>query len=80
VPAAYFVDSANTLATASYLIWGLRAAYDDGKNFSAYIEGRNLSDTAYIASTSIIDRADPSSRLFNPGNGRAVFAGMRYRL
>jgi iron complex outermembrane receptor protein len=80
VPAAYFVDSANTLATASYLIWGLRAAYDDGRNFSAYIEGRNLSDTAYIASTSIIDRADPSSRLFNPGNGRAVFAGMRYRL
>jgi iron complex outermembrane receptor protein len=80
VPAAYFADSANTLATASYLIWGLRAAYDDGKNFSAYIEGRNLSDTAYIASTSIIDRADRTSRLFNPGTGRAVFAGVRYRL
>jgi hypothetical protein len=24
--------------------------------------------------------ATPSSRLFNPGTGRAVFAGVRYRL
>jgi iron complex outermembrane receptor protein len=80
VPEAYFVDSANTLTTASYLLWGLKAAYDDGKHWSGYIEGRNLSDKAYIASTSIIDRADATSRLFNPGTGRAVYAGIRYRL
>jgi iron complex outermembrane receptor protein len=81
VPTSYFVDSANTLSTASYVLWGFKAAYDDGNRFSAYIEGRNLADKAYISSTSIIDRADPAtSRLFNPGTGRAVFAGMRYRL
>lgn len=80
VPNAYYVDSANTLESASYLLWGLRAAYDSGKGFSAYIEGRNLGDQTYIAATSIIDRATTSSRLFNPGPGRAVFAGMRYQL
>lgn len=80
VPQAYYVDSANTLATDPYVLWGLKATYDDGRHFSAYVEGRNLSDKAYIAATSIIDRADPTSRLFNPGNGRAVYAGIRYKL
>jgi iron complex outermembrane receptor protein len=78
-PQAYFVDSANTLTTEPYLLWGLKAAYDDGKHFSAYVEGRNLGDKAYISATSIIDRADASSRLFNPGTGLGVFAGMRWR-
>ncbi len=81
VPSAYYVDSANTLTTEPYLLWGLRMAYDNGKGLSAYVEGRNLSDKAYIATTSIVDRANAAtSRLFNPGNGRAVFAGVRYRL
>jgi iron complex outermembrane receptor protein len=81
VPRAYYVDSANTLTTEPYLLWGVRAAYDDGGRYSAYIEARNLADKAYIAATSIIDRADPAtSRLFNPGIGRAVYAGLRVRL
>ena len=80
VPQSYFVDSANTLTTEPYLLWGLKAVYDDEKNFSAYIEGRNLSDKAYISSASIIDRATPASRLFNPGTGRGVFAGVRTKL
>ncbi|GLH79550.1 TonB-dependent receptor [Bradyrhizobium sp. SSBR45G] len=80
VPQAYFVDSANTLSTDLYLLWGLKATYDDGKNFSAYLEGRNLANKAYIATTSIIDRATPTSTLFNPGNGRGVYAGLRYKL
>ena len=81
VPRSYYVDSANSLTTEPYALWGLKAAYDDGKNFSAYIEGRNLADKAYIASTSIIDRADPAtSHLFNPGTGRAVYAGIRYKM
>jgi len=80
VPQAYYVDSANTLTTEPYLLWGFKAAYDDQKNLSAYIEGRNLLDTAYISSASIIDRANPGSRLFSPGTGRGVFAGVRARM
>jgi iron complex outermembrane receptor protein len=79
VPQSYFVDSANTRTTEGYLLWGLKAAYDDGKNFSAYVEGRNLADRAYISSTSIIDRATDASRLFSPGTGRAVYAGARFQ-
>jgi len=78
-PNEYYVDSANTMTTASYLLWGLRAAYDT-KTYSAYIEGRNLTDVNYISAVSIIDRANAGSRLYSPGNGRAVYAGVRLKL
>jgi iron complex outermembrane receptor protein len=79
VPQAYYVDSANTLKTAAYAIFGLKLGFDNGGPLSAYVEGRNLSDKAYIASASIIDVAQPTSALFEPGTGRAVYAGVKYR-
>ncbi|MGE3066348.1 MAG: TonB-dependent receptor family protein [Hyphomicrobiaceae bacterium] len=79
VPEAYYVDSANTLKTEPYAIWGLKAGFDDGGPVSAYVEARNLADTAYIASASIIDVAAATSPLFEPGTGRAVYAGMKFR-
>lgn len=79
VPQAYFVDSMNTLTTEPYALLGLKAGFDNGGPFSAYIEGRNLTNRTYIASASIIDRATPTSALFEPGTGRAVYTGMRYR-
>jgi iron complex outermembrane recepter protein len=79
VPQAYFVDSANTVTTEPYALLGLKAGFDDGGPFSAYIEGRNLTNKIYIASASIINQATPTSALFEPGSGRAVYTGMRYR-
>jgi iron complex outermembrane receptor protein len=79
VPQAYYVDSANTLKTEAYAIWGLKAGFDNGGPLSAYVEARNLSDTAYIASTSVTDEAGVDPALFEPGTGRAVYAGVRYR-
>jgi iron complex outermembrane receptor protein len=78
VPQAYYADSANTLTTQAYAIWGLKAGVDDG-TYSMYLEARNIANTAYIASVSIIDRATASSALFEPGTGRAVYAGARVR-
>lgn len=78
VPQAYYADSANTLATQAYAIWGLKAGVDDG-TYSMYLEARNIANTAYIASVSVIDRATRSSPLFEPGTGRAIYAGARVR-
>ncbi len=78
VPQAYYVDNANTLTTAAYAVWGLKAGVDDGRT-SIYLEARNIANTAYIASTSIARAADASSPLFEPGTGRAVYAGFRMR-
>ena len=79
VPQAYFVDNENTVKTTAYALLGLKLGYDNGVPFSAYIEGRNLSDEVYIASASITGLAAPANALFEPGTGRAVFAGVRYR-
>ncbi|MFX9962176.1 hypothetical protein ABTP39_19530, partial [Acinetobacter baumannii] len=64
--------------TAAYAIWGLKAGVDDGKH-SMYLEARNIANTAYIASTSITRLANAASPLFEPGTGRAVYAGMKVR-
>jgi len=79
VPQAYFVDNANTMKTEAYALLGLKLGFDNGGPISAYIEGRNLTNKAYISSASIINQATATSPLFEPGNGRAVFAGMKYR-
>jgi iron complex outermembrane receptor protein len=81
VPQAYFVDSANTLDTEPYVLWGFKAGYNPEKSsFSAYIDARNLADTPYIASTGITNVANPAvTNLFEPGTGRAVYAGVKYK-
>lgn len=78
VPQAYYVDNFNTFTTAAYAIWGLKAGVDDGK-YSMYLEARNIANTAYIASTSITRLANAASPLFEPGTGRAIYAGMKVR-
>lgn len=78
VPQAYYVDNFNTVGTQAYAIWGLKAGVDDG-TYSMYLEARNIANTAYIASTSIARLADASSPLFEPGTGRAIYAGMKVR-
>ena len=79
VPEAYYVDSANTLETEAYAIWGAKLGFDNGGPITAYIEGRNLSDEAYIASASIIDQANAASTLFEPGTGRAIYGGVQVK-
>ena len=79
VPESYFVDSANTLKTEPYAIWGLKAGVDNGGTYSFYAEARNIGNKAYIASASIIDRANAASPLFEPGSGRAVYVGAKAR-
>ncbi len=78
VPTTYFVDSTNTVSTAAYGIWGWRAGYEVG-NYSFFFDARNLSDKAYIASTSINNVASSASTYFEPGTGRAIYGGLRIK-
>lgn len=58
---------------------GAEGRLDDGGKYSGYIEARNIGNKAYIASASILDRANANSPLFEPGTGRAVYAGVKVR-
>ena len=79
VPEGYYVDNANSLKTPSYALLGAKAGYDFGGGLKAFIDGRNLLDKTYISNTSVAASATAASALFNPGDGRAVYAGIEYR-
>ncbi len=79
VPQGYYVDNANTLKTEAYALLGAKAGYDFGGGLKMFIDGRNLLDKAYISNTSVAATATTTSALFNPGDGRAVYAGVEYR-
>lgn len=80
VPQAYFGDNANSVTADPYALLNFRVGYDRGAGWSGYVEGRNLFDTRYISSVAIAGTANAASEIFNPGTGRAVFGGLRYRM
>lgn len=77
VPQAYAVDNANSQETRQYALFGLRAGYDTGGSWSLYVDARNLGDRRYISSASAAAVANDTSALYEPGSGRAIFAGLR---
>ncbi|WP_066798541.1 TonB-dependent receptor family protein [Sphingomonas soli] len=78
-PQSYYADNANTLTVNPYALFNLKAGFDTGKHWSIYVEGRNLTDRRYISTVAVAGVASPGSELFNPGTGRAVFAGVRFK-
>jgi iron complex outermembrane receptor protein len=77
VPEAYYVDNANTVKTQPYALLGFRAGYEVNEHVSLFVDGRNLTDARYIASTSVVAVASPTSAVFEPGSGRAIYGGVR---
>ncbi|MBB5985763.1 TonB-dependent receptor family protein [Sphingobium lignivorans] len=78
-PGHYFADNANTLTVDPYALLNLKAGLDLGERWSLYVEGRNLTDKRYISTVAIAGTASPTSEIFNPGTGRAVYGGLRFR-
>lgn len=80
MPQAFFADNANSLTVDPYALLNFKVGYDAGIGWSGYVEGRNLLDTRYISTTITAGTATATSALFNPGMGRAIYGGLRYRL
>ncbi|WP_288415427.1 TonB-dependent receptor [uncultured Novosphingobium sp.] len=78
-PGHYFADNANTLTVDPYALLNLKAGFDLGERWSFYVEGRNLTDKRYISTVAIAGTGGPTSEIFNPGTGRAVYGGVRFR-
>lgn len=79
VPNGAFVDHANTLKTPSYALIGLQAGMDLGHGVSVYVDARNLANKRYISDIgAITDARRVSTAVLYPGEGRSVFAGVRW--
>jgi iron complex outermembrane receptor protein len=80
VPDRYPVDHANTLFADPYTVLGLKLGYRGERGLGGFVEGRNLTDETYAATTGVIaDARGRDSAQFLPGDGRSVFAGLDFR-
>lgn len=76
----YPVDMANTLFADSYAILGVKGGYRTKNGLSFFVEGRNLTDETYAATTGVINNANGAdSAQFLPGDGRGVYSGVEFR-
>ena len=78
VPDRYPVDYANSLYADGHLALGLRLGYRT-ERWSAFLEGRNLTDRRYASAVEAIADARAGfgpPRVFDPAEGRAVYAGV----
>lgn len=71
------VDNMNTLFNESFVLVALRANYDINHHFSVFADVRNIFDETYASSTLIVDLARRDQAAFLPGDGRAVYFGIR---
>lgn len=76
-----FVDYANSYSADSHLIFGNRIGFDaPGGRWQAWAELRNIGDRHYAATvTPGYDDAGKDVARSTPGEGRGVYAGMRWR-
>lgn len=79
VPAGAWADDANTLRAPGYTLFGLQAGLDLRSGVSVFVDARNLTNRRYVSDISTVaDARTASTAIFYPGEGRSVFAGMRY--
>jgi iron complex outermembrane receptor protein len=79
-PQDYAVDMANSWFAEAYAVVGFRVGQRVRKGVSWFVEGRNLADRKYAATTGVIANAGGmDSRQFNPGLGRSMFIGMEWK-
>ncbi len=79
-PQDYAVDMANSWYADDYAVLGFKIGQRMSKGVSWFVDGRNLTDRRYAATTGVVANAGGvDSRQFNPGLGRSVFAGLEWK-
>jgi iron complex outermembrane receptor protein len=80
VPQGYFVDLANTFGSEPYLLLGLGASYQASDTLRFFVDGRNLTNKTYAATTSVTVNANGTDTpQFAPGEKRGVYAGVEIK-
>lgn len=79
VPVDYAVDNAENLDAPDYALLGLRAGWQPAPGVTLFLDGRNLTDETYVATTSVTTSANAGSALFYPGDGASIYGGIAFR-
>ena len=72
-----YADQANTLKAPGYGLVDFTVGYSHPSGrYRVFVDGRNLTDKRYAASTQFLAQAGSNEAAFNPGMRRAVFTGI----
>lgn len=71
-----YVDFSNTHKVDSYTLLGLRTGFASGK-WEIYGEARNVTDEEYVGVFSVKDEFAPGNAIFQPGEPRSVYMGVK---
>lgn len=79
-PERFNVDFAETLYAERYMLLGAKIGQKVNDHWAWFLEGRNLNNRKYAATTGVINRANATltDRQFLPGDGRTIYAGVTY--
>lgn len=78
-PQRYNVDFAETLYADSYFLWGLKMGQKVNSHWSWFLEGRNLANQKYAATTGVArNQNGVDGALFLPGDGRTAYLGVTF--
>jgi iron complex outermembrane receptor protein len=78
-PQRYNVDFAETLHADSYFLWGVKAGQKINQHWSWFVEGRNLANQKYAATTGVArNQNGADGALFLPGDGRTAYLGVTW--
>lgn len=78
-PQRYNVDFAETLYADSYFLWGVKAGQKINQHWSWFVEGRNMADQKYAATTGVArNQNGADGALFLPGDGRTAYLGVTW--
>ena len=72
-----YADFANSYTVDRYGLMGLRAGFN-GRRWEVFGELRNLFDTDYIATLSVLNVAAPDARVLYPGAPLSAYTGLRF--
>lgn len=79
VPDGPFADFANTTRVPGYDIWGMTAGWNFHPDWQVFFSVENIFDEVFIANvTTNANQELENGRLFTPGQGRGVFAGISW--
>ena len=80
-PQPYPVDMANTFFADPYTVWGAKVGQKIGGHWAWFLEGRNLGNVTYASTTGVTrNQGGLDGAQFLPGDGRAYYAGLEWRL
>lgn len=73
-----WVDYANTMKAPGYALLGLNASWQVANGLTVFADARNLTDERHVNEFSAVtDARTAPTAVFNPGEGRSLFVGLR---